>query len=186
MECPHCGDLENKVIDSRLTKDRVSIRRRRQCLACSKRFTTYESVETQFLSILIRKKSGHGVTKTSIKTMLSFVSNTLRDLSEEVKTLMAKTDRLHKIQTANVLKKKTAGKTASQKKSPAKKAVAAKPAVLTATGTVLKVIRRSKKGVGIADLKAKTGFDDKKIRNIVHRAGKMGLVRRTGRGVYII
>jgi len=45
MKCPFCNELENKVIDSRLSKDGLSIRRRRECLACERRFTTYERVE---------------------------------------------------------------------------------------------------------------------------------------------
>jgi transcriptional repressor NrdR len=45
MKCPFCTELENKVIDSRLSKDGLSIRRRRECLACERRFTTYERVE---------------------------------------------------------------------------------------------------------------------------------------------
>lgn len=45
MKCPFCGELENKVIDSRLGKDSLSIRRRRECLACARRFTTYERAE---------------------------------------------------------------------------------------------------------------------------------------------
>lgn len=45
MKCPFCSDLDNKVIDSRLGKDSLSIRRRRECLVCGRRFTTYERVE---------------------------------------------------------------------------------------------------------------------------------------------
>ena len=45
MKCPFCTELENKVIDSRLSKDGLSIRRRRECLGCQRRFTTYERVE---------------------------------------------------------------------------------------------------------------------------------------------
>lgn len=45
MRCPKCASLENKVIDSRLAKDGDSIRRRRECLACETRFTTYEEIE---------------------------------------------------------------------------------------------------------------------------------------------
>ncbi len=72
-----------------------------------------------------------------------------------------------------------------KKKSPQKPAVR-KTAALTTTDVVLKIIRRYKKGVGISTLKAKTGFDDKKISNVVHRAVKQGKIRRVGRGVYII
>src|SRR3989304_7217003 len=45
MKCPFCANGENKVIDSRLSKDGGAIRRRRECLACGQRFTTYEFVE---------------------------------------------------------------------------------------------------------------------------------------------
>lgn len=45
MKCPYCGELEDKVIDSRLSQEGAAIRRRRECIACSKRFTTYERLE---------------------------------------------------------------------------------------------------------------------------------------------
>ncbi len=45
MRCPKCGSLEDKVIDSRLSKEGTSIRRRRECLECETRFTTYEEIE---------------------------------------------------------------------------------------------------------------------------------------------
>ena len=45
MKCPFCGHAENKVIDSRISKDGKAVRRRRECLGCAKRFTTYEYVE---------------------------------------------------------------------------------------------------------------------------------------------
>ena len=54
MKCPFCGDLYNKVIDSRLGKDALSIRRRRECIECGRRFTTYEKVEEQ-IPLLIKK-----------------------------------------------------------------------------------------------------------------------------------
>ena len=46
LKCPHCGCLESKVIDSRSAEDGTIIRRRRECIECGKRFTTYETVET--------------------------------------------------------------------------------------------------------------------------------------------
>ena len=54
MKCPFCGEVDNKVIDSRLSKDGSSIRRRRECVACSRRFTTYEHIEE--IPIMIIKK----------------------------------------------------------------------------------------------------------------------------------
>ncbi len=56
MKCMYCGNLESKVIDSRQSEDGTSIRRRRECMACGKRFTTYETVETT--PILVVKTDG--------------------------------------------------------------------------------------------------------------------------------
>ena len=54
MRCPYCGHTKNKVIDSRLSKDHNVIRRRRECLGCTKRFTTYERIE-EILPLVIKK-----------------------------------------------------------------------------------------------------------------------------------
>ncbi len=56
MKCPFCGDQESKVVDSRRSEDGLSIRRRRECLACLRRFTTYEVVEN--LPIIVVKRDG--------------------------------------------------------------------------------------------------------------------------------
>ena len=57
MRCPYCGEIESKVIDSRPADDGERIRRRRECLSCSKRFTTYEIVETVPLMVIKKDKS---------------------------------------------------------------------------------------------------------------------------------
>lgn len=54
MKCPFCGHPENKVIDSRISKDGKAVRRRRECLGCSRRFTTYEYVE-DILPMVVKK-----------------------------------------------------------------------------------------------------------------------------------
>jgi len=54
MKCPFCAHGENKVIDSRISKDGDAIRRRRECLGCGKRFTTYEFVE-EILPVVVKK-----------------------------------------------------------------------------------------------------------------------------------
>ena len=56
MKCPFCGDIESKVVDSRRSDEGDSIRRRRECLACQRRFTTYEIVES--LPIIVVKRDG--------------------------------------------------------------------------------------------------------------------------------
>lgn len=54
MQCLRCGSLDDKVIDSRMSKDGTSIRRRRECLACATRFTTYEHLERNDLRVIKR------------------------------------------------------------------------------------------------------------------------------------
>ena len=56
MKCPYCGYLESKGVDSRPTDEGSCIRRRRECLSCTKRFTTYETVES--LPMVVVKKDG--------------------------------------------------------------------------------------------------------------------------------
>ena len=56
MRCPYCGYKESKVVDSRPADEGSSIRRRRECLSCAKRFTTYETVES--LPMVVIKKDG--------------------------------------------------------------------------------------------------------------------------------
>jgi transcriptional repressor NrdR len=56
MKCPNCGSHDNKVVDSRTNDSNNSIRRRRECLKCGKRFTSYETIER--ISVLVVKKDG--------------------------------------------------------------------------------------------------------------------------------
>lgn len=56
MRCPRCGHPDDKVIDSRPTDDGISIRRRRECMSCQERFTTYERIEN--MSLMVIKKDG--------------------------------------------------------------------------------------------------------------------------------
>lgn len=57
MKCPYCGFEESKVVDSRSTEDHKAIRRRRECLKCNKRYTTYEKIED--IPILVIKKDSN-------------------------------------------------------------------------------------------------------------------------------
>ena len=56
MKCLYCGSMDSKVIDSRISDDGTSIRRRRECLSCGRRFTTYETVER--IPVFVIKKDG--------------------------------------------------------------------------------------------------------------------------------
>lgn len=57
MRCYYCGNLESKVVDSRSAEDGTAIRRRRECLKCGKRFTTYEKIESIPIVVIKRDKS---------------------------------------------------------------------------------------------------------------------------------
>jgi transcriptional repressor NrdR len=97
MKCPYCGEMDNKVIDSRMTKEGNAVRRRRECLGCNHRFTTYERVEA--LPLVLIKKDGRretfdrakvlvGMQKAcekrniSINTLEEFVDELERELQE--------------------------------------------------------------------------------------------------------
>ncbi len=97
MKCPFCGDLENKVMDSRLTNDGLAVRRRRECIECKKRFTTYERVEE--VNFLVVKKDGskevfdkskliHGMLKAcekrpiTVDVIENFINNLEREFQE--------------------------------------------------------------------------------------------------------
>ena len=101
----------------------------------------------------------------------------LQALNKDVKALRNKIDKL----LASAGKKAKTGKRAPVKKTPAKK----RPAKLTATDKVLKIIKGSKKGVDGRTLMKKTGFNEKKVWNILHRVYKQGRIQRAGRGMYI-
>ena len=56
MKCPYCSHLKDRVLDSRLSNENRSVRRRRECMKCKRRFTTYESVEE--ISMMVQKRDG--------------------------------------------------------------------------------------------------------------------------------
>ena len=66
MRCPYCGEQESKVVDSRHSEDGLSIRRRRECMGCQRRFTTYEVVETVPIIVLKRNGSRQNFDKNKI------------------------------------------------------------------------------------------------------------------------
>ena len=71
MRCMYCNSIESKVIDSRPTEDNWAIRRRRECISCGRRFTTYEKIEDT--TILVVKKDGRRETFDAEKIRLSII-----------------------------------------------------------------------------------------------------------------
>ena len=66
MKCPYCAHLESKVVDSRPADEGSSIRRRRECLSCHKRFTTYATMESLPLVVLQKDGSRQAVAKSKL------------------------------------------------------------------------------------------------------------------------
>ena len=71
MKCPYCSHLESKVVDSRPAEEGSSIRRRRECLECHKRFTTYETMES--LPLVVIKRDGSRQTFDRAKLLSSML-----------------------------------------------------------------------------------------------------------------
>lgn len=70
MRCPKCDCIEDKVIDSRSVREGRQIRRRRECLSCGNRFTTYEVVEAETLKVLKRDGSGEDFSREKLQLSL--------------------------------------------------------------------------------------------------------------------
>ena len=110
---------------------------------------------------------------------MAFIKKDLQALNRDIKALERRMAKL--IAAAEKSEKATTTKRVPTKKAPEKK----KTAQPTATDQVLNINKRSKKGVNAATLMAKTGFDLKKVRNILQRTYKQGKIKRVGKGIYV-
>lgn len=95
MKCPHCGYSESKVIDSRPTDEGERIRRRRECLNCAKRFTTYEVIETVPVVVVKKDKSREAFDRNKLLNGLLRACEkrpvpleTLERIVDEIETLL--------------------------------------------------------------------------------------------------
>ncbi len=101
---------------------------------------------------------------------------------KDIDKLMAKMDRLEMLIKSSAMTGK--GGSISGVKASKSKASTGRTAT-TSTDEALEVIKRFRKGVGFANIQARTGFGDKKLRNIIYRLHKMGKIVRKSRGLYI-
>ena len=108
-----------------------------------------------------------------LKKDLQAVSKSLKQLTLKTEKIFKKLDKLEK------------SKLVKKPKAKAKPKVTKKPVKLSAAATVLAVIKRSRKGVDIATLKMKTGFESRKISGIVQRFKKEGKIKNNGKGIYV-
>jgi predicted Rossmann fold nucleotide-binding protein DprA/Smf involved in DNA uptake len=110
------------------------------------------------------------------------LKKSLQSINKDLKALSKKVDKI--IVSASKLEKPTTVKKKPVKKVALKKPAAKKPAKLTAADTFFGVIKRSKKGVGVAELMKKTQFDQKKTYNIIYKLKKQGKIKSIEKGVY--
>ena len=109
-----------------------------------------------------------------LKKDLQAVAKDLKRLTQKADKMIKQLEKLDKAQAAKKPKAKAV-----------KKVVVKKRAKLSASGTVLATIKRSRKGVDKASLIKKTGFEDKKIRDIIYRLRKQGKINSGGRDIYV-
>ncbi|MGD1967648.1 MAG: hypothetical protein PVH74_02925 [Desulfobacterales bacterium] len=112
--------------------------------------------------------------KRDIKALEKKLEKLLKDYAKPQKPKAAKKVK-RRVVKAKTKRKVVARKPAGRKRTPQ----------MTATEQILRIVRRSRKGVDVPTLKTKTGFPDKKVRNIIFRASKEGKIKKVGRGIYI-
>ena len=123
---------------------------------------------------------------------MAILKRDIRDIQKDIKALERKMEKLLKALDKGKATKtkrrtqKVTTRTVKVKRAPAKKVPARKKRLkLTATEQVLRVIKRSRKGVDVPTLKKRTGFEDKKVRNIIFRTSKECKIKKVGRGIYV-
>jgi len=122
-----------------------------------------------------------------LKSPAQRTADALKALTKQTAKLIKAVDKFEK-KAATKRKAKAKAKPAKKvraRKAPAKKPPAKKAKTVTATDQVLKIIKRSKKGVDVPTLMKKTGLAQTTVRNIVSRAAKQGKIKRVGRGIYV-
>ncbi len=109
-----------------------------------------------------------------LKKDLMVVTKDLKKLTQKTGKMIKQLEKLEKVQAAKKPKAKAI-----------KKAIAKKPTGLSASGTVLAIIKRSRKGVDTAALTKKTDLEGRKIRDIIYRLKKQGKIKRDRKGLYV-
>ena len=108
----------------------------------------------------------------------------LQAVSKSLKQLMLRTEKIAK-KLEKLEKPKPVKKSKAKVKAKVKPKVTKKPVKVSAAATVLAVIKRSRKGVDVATLRNKTGFESRKISGIVQRFKKEGKIKNRGKGIYV-
>lgn len=119
-----------------------------------------------------------------IDVILKSVVEGMKATAKGIESLAKKLDTMAKSRADDKVKAKSARKAPLKPKKPVAKKAATKKTI-TAAETVLKIIRRSKKGISPATISEKTRFAPKKVHNIIYKLKKQGKIRSVGRGLYL-
>jgi len=125
-------------------------------------------------------RTHRGLAGTGVSFAFQLMKRDLEAVSKSLKQLTLKTEKI-----AKKLDKLEKAKPAKKSKVKAKPKVTKKPVKVSAAATVLAVIKRSRKGVDVATLRKKTGFESRKISGIVQRFKKEGKIKNSGKGIYV-
>jgi putative endonuclease len=193
LYCGITNDLKNRLIDHNSGKGAKFTRSRRpvELVGVGPQMVKSEALKLEYqikqlpadkkIAELTRKENGMAILRKDLQSL----QKEIKSLEKKMKKMIAAIEKVEKPKAAKKATPKSV-KAKVTKKAPAKTApVKKKPAMPTATEQVLKIINRSKKGVDVATLVKKTGFDLKKVRNILARTYKMGKIKRAGKGVYV-
>ena len=193
LYCGISNDLKNRLIEhnSGIGAKYTRSRRPIELVGAGPEMTKSEALKLEYRIKQLPVDKKIAELKRKEKNVMAILKKDLQSLQKEIKALEKKMEKLiaaaekrkkpqaAKNTTAKPLKAKITQK-ASVKRAPTKK----KTAPPTATDQVLKIIKGSKKGVGAATLMKKTGFDQKKVWNILFKAFKEGRIKRVGKGLY--
>ena len=120
-----------------------------------------------------------------LKRDLQAVKKDIKALEKKMEKLLKAYEKPPKAKVARKAKRKPV-KARGRRRVAVKRVVSRKKgAKMTATQQILSIVRRTRKGVDVPTLKTKTGFEDKKVRNIIFRASKEGKIKKIGRGIYV-
>jgi len=182
LYCGTSNNLKNRLEAHNSGKGAKYTRFRRpvELVAVSPEMTKSDALKLEYrVKQLPASKKNLELTKEENK-MTRNLKKDLQTVNKDLKALVKKTESL--LKTFDKLQKPKAkpGKVKAVKKAPAKKAAPA-----TAADTVLAIIKRSKKGVDTAALMEKTGYNKKKISNLIFKLRKQGKIKSVGKGVYL-
>jgi putative endonuclease len=186
LYCGISNDLKSRLLEHNSGKGAKYTRPRRpvELVGISPEMTKSEALKLEYrvkqlpADKKITEIKREEIEMPILKKDLQSLQKQIKALEKKIAKLIAATEKSEKPKAAKQTTAKSV-KAKVTKKAPAKKA---QP---TATDQVLKIIKRSKKGVDTATLMKKTGFDEKKIRNILFRTYKQGNIKRAEKGVYV-